>query len=65
MSEDSFSLPSWKAFLVGFGSGLLTTAVGVVAVRQVIQILANRENGDRTDSGIVCTIQIQVSLVFV
>ncbi|XP_071816284.1 uncharacterized protein [Apostichopus japonicus] len=51
MSEDSFSLPSWKAFLVGFGSGLLTTAVGVVAVRQVIQILANRENGDRTDSG--------------
>lgn len=49
MSENSLSWPSWKAFLIGFGSGLVTTTVGVVAIRQLMQILAERENSEDFD----------------
>ena len=40
-SSPSFSLSSWKIFALGFGAGV-TTAVGLVAVKQLLQILQER-----------------------
>lgn len=45
-SSPSLSLSSWKTFAIGFGTGLVTTAVGLVAVRQLLQILEGKDNGE-------------------